>query len=344
MASSRGRKLTALRWTMKRLLIVTVVCALAGLTIAMPADAYFTSNGPGTGSANVATLGSPAPVDASPATTPAGSVVVTWLGVPGPDSQPIDGYFVTENNGTTVSAACGSSPVALLDAGESTGTLSCTDSGLAAGTYVYTVTAVFAPWASAATSGSVIVPGTDTVTFDSEGGAPVTSMSGPDGSPITLPSDTYTNYTFDGWFSAASGGTNVGGAGSSYDIPSGGITLYAQWTALSATDAVTFDSEGGAPVNSMSGPDGSPITLPSDTYTNYTFDGWFTAASGGTNVGGAGSSYDIPSGGITLYAQWTAVVPGTDTVTFDSEGGAPVNSMSGPDGSPITLPSDTYTN
>ena len=145
-----------------RLLIATVVCTLAALTIAIPAGAYFTSSGSGTGSVNVATLGSPAPVTASLATTPAGSVVVTWSGVPGPDSQPIDGYFVTESNGTTVSPACGSSPALLLDAGDSTPTLSCTDSGLAGGTYTYTVTAVFASWTSAATSGPVIVPVTVT--------------------------------------------------------------------------------------------------------------------------------------------------------------------------------------
>ena len=180
----------------------------------------------------------------------------------------------------------------------------------------------------------------DTVTFVSDGGASVASMSGPDGSSITLPSDTYTGYSFDGWFTAASGGTLVGAAGSSYTIPSGGATLYAQWTA-NGSDTVAFSSDGGEAVASMSGPDGSSITLPSDTYTGYSFDGWFTAASGGTLVGAAGSSYTIPSGGATLYAQWTA--NGSDTVAFSSDGGEAVASMSGPDGSSITLPSDTYT-
>jgi uncharacterized repeat protein (TIGR02543 family) len=74
-------------------------------------------------------------------------------------------------------------------------------------------------------------------------------------------------------------------------------------------DTVAFNSEGGTAVASLNGLDGSSITLPSDTYAGYTFDGWYTAASGGTKVGGAGSSYTVPVGGITLYAQWTANAP-----------------------------------
>ncbi len=148
---------------------------------------------------------------------------------------------------------------------------------------------------------------TDTVAFNSEGGAAVASLSGADGSSITLPSDTYAGYTFDGWYTEASSGTKVGGAGSSYSVPVGGITLFAQWTAN--IDTVAFDSEGGAPVASLSGADGSSIALPSDTYAGYTFDGWYTSASSGTKVGGAGSSYSVPVGGITLCAQWTRNAP-----------------------------------
>ncbi len=88
----------------------------------------------------------------------------------------------------------------------------------------------------------------------------------------------------------------------------GGITLHAQWT-QNTVDAVAFNSEGGAAVASLSGHDGSSITLPSDTNPGYTFDGWFTASSGGTKVGAAGSSYTVPVGGIALHAQWTQNTP-----------------------------------
>ena len=87
----------------------------------------------------------------------------------------------------------------------------------------------------------------------------------------------------------------------------------------STIGTVGFNSDGGAAVASLSGPDGSSITLPTDTYPGYTFDGWFTAASDGTEVGGTGSSYTIPSGGITLYAQWTAIpIPKVSAVSPNS--------------------------
>jgi hypothetical protein len=78
-------------------------------------------------------------------------------------------------------------------------------------------------------------------------------------------------------------------------------------TSTATIDTVSFVSDGGAAVSSLSGPDGSSIALPSDTYPGYSFSGWFTAANNGTEVGGAGSSYVIPSGGTTLYAQWRSL-------------------------------------
>ena len=81
-------------------------------------------------------------------------------------------------------------------------------------------------------------------------------------------------------------------------------------TSVAVQTQVAFNSGGGAAVYPISGLDGSSIRLPSDTYPGYAFNGWFTAASGGTRVGGADSSYIIPSGGINLYAQWS-VLPTT---------------------------------
>ncbi len=150
----------------------------------------------------------------------------------------------------------------------------------------------------------------DTVAFNSDVGAAVASISGPDGSSITLPYDNYPGYVFNGWFTQASGGTEVGTGGSSYTVPVGGITLFAQWTE-NTIDTVAFNSDGGAAVASISGPDGSSITLPSDTYPGFVFNGWFTAASGGTEVGVAGSSYTIAAGGVTLFAKWASPPPPT---------------------------------
>ena len=78
--------------------------------------------------------------------------------------------------------------------------------------------------------------------------------------------------------------------------------MYAQWEQIKYT--VTYNANGGncdtanATVNA-----GESVTLPTPTRSNYAFKGWYTAASGGTTVGGAGDSY-TPSANITLYAQW----------------------------------------
>jgi uncharacterized repeat protein (TIGR02543 family) len=165
----------------------------------------------------------------------------------------------------------------------------------------YKYEAVFANLAGASTTTAatltVKASASDTITFNSEGGVAVVPVTGPVGTEITLPSDTYAGYTFDGWFLASSGGKALT---SPYTITAT-TTLYAQWTA-SASDTITFNSEGGVAVAPVTGPVGTEITLPSDTYAGYTFDGWFLASSGSKALT---SPYTITAT-TTLYAQWTA--------------------------------------
>ena len=234
---------------------------------------------------------------------------------------------------------------------------------------------------------------TYTVTFNANSGSvSPTSVSVTEGSSTTLPTPTRTGYDFNGWYTAASGGTKVGNAGASYS-PTANITLYAQWTPITYTIAfngngstdgstasitakyntsynltangfsksghtVTFNGNGGgvsaatltssysfskwntkadgtgtsynnqASVKNLRSSAGTftlyaqwqsnAISLTSATRTGYTFNGWYTAASGGTKVGNAGAAY-TPTGNITLYAQWTAK---TYTITFNSNGGS----------------------
>lgn len=231
----------------------------------------------------------------------------------------------------------------------------------------------------------------------------VTYVSNP-ASPnyISLPYTYRDGYTFDGWYTALTGGTYVGGAYSSYQpSTSGSTTLYARWTPypvsqnyspslsgsgitgtqLSGTagsynyassvstriayntagsfpnnenqtsqpnpytvtdsDAsyapfyfatkdtvvgtdglvyyfysypivsklkVTFNSQGGSYVDPISYQASSVnyITLPYIYRDYYTFSGWYTAASGGTRVGGIYDSYlASDSVSVTLYARWT---------------------------------------
>ena len=72
------------------------------------------------------------------------------------------------------------------------------------------------------------------------------------------------------------------------------------------TVEVSFNGNGGTtPTASSSFVVGKQYgTLPTPTRSSYKFDGWFTAASGGTQV----SSTDMASFGVTaLYAHWTAI-------------------------------------
>ena len=66
---------------------------------------------------------------------------------------------------------------------------------------------------------------------------------------------------------------------------------------------------------------GCPATLPTPARPGYTFNGWYTASSGGTKIGNAGASY-TPAASITLYAQWTLNAPASYTVNCGTGGGS----------------------
>ncbi len=116
-----------------------------------------------------------------------------------------------------------------------------------------------------------------------------------------LPSASRGGYTFAGWYTAAAGG-NLVTASSKYPIRSN-QTLYAHWTANKYT--VYFNANGGS-VSAGSkeysyGGKYSGLPIPSRSY--YTFDGWYTSASGGSKV--TEDTTFTASGNQTLYAHWT---------------------------------------
>jgi len=130
-----------------------VAFAFGGLLVAGIAWAYFTGSGAGSASGSVSTLTAPTSVTAT-ATPGSGTVPVSWGASSGPGGAMIDGYYVQRLVGTTPSAACGTSSIALLPA-SATG---CNDTGVASGTYTYKVTAVFHSWtATSAASASATV-------------------------------------------------------------------------------------------------------------------------------------------------------------------------------------------
>ena len=137
-----------------------------------------------------------------------------------------------------------------------------------------------------------------TITLDPNGGTvtPTTHSVTYDTAVGTLPMPVRAGFTFAGWFTAATGGTQY--TATTPYTTAGAMTLHAQWGHI-----VTFDTHGGTTVASQTVVTGSSIsTSPVTTRTGYTFNGWYTAATGGTAI----TFPLIVTANITIHAQWTA--------------------------------------
>jgi uncharacterized repeat protein (TIGR02543 family) len=161
-----------------------------------------------------------------------------------------------------------------------------------------------------------------TVTFDKQGGAGGndTVVATYDASMPTATAPTRTGYTFGGYYSATNGAGTQYYTGAMAGVGTWNVavdtTLYAKWTANSYT--VTFNANGGgtpSPTNKVVSYDSAFGTLATVSRTGYNFNGWFTAASGGSQVT-SGSLNTVPANQ-TLYAQWTAI---TYVVSYDPNG------------------------
>lgn len=136
-----------------------------------------------------------------------------------------------------------------------------------------------------------------------------------------------TNYTFKGYYSSSSGGTQYidargyitaagNTAGKGY---SSANTWYAQWEGSSTPTPTTYTltaSDSSGNIISTTGWTGSGTsatksltsgsdygTLPNvNSRTNYTFDGWYTSSSGGSRVY---TDTTMGNSNTTIYAQWT---------------------------------------
>ena len=157
---------------------------------------------------------------------------------------------------------------------------------------------------------------TEKVTFNANGGSvSPTSQTVTFGSAYgTLPTPTRTNYTFEGWYTAKTGGTRV--TSTTTVDTFGGHTLYAHWTGKKST--VTFNANGGevSPTSKTATYGDAYGTLPTPTRDNYDFAGWYTAKTGGTKV--TETTTVTKTTNHTLYARWTGK---QYTVTYFSDGG-----------------------
>lgn len=160
-----------------------------------------------------------------------------------------------------------------------------------------------------------------TVSFDANGGSVrAVSLYLMMGQPYgSLPEPSRDNYRFDGWYTAASGGTLI--TSDTTVDQTGNQTLYAHWTEkLAETYTVTFNAAGGSvyPISKTVTEKEPYGDLPTPTRNNYTFDGWYTSASGGSRV--TASTTVTQTRNHTLYAHWTSTVNpynlGEETYSF----------------------------
>lgn len=149
------------------------------------------------------------------------------------------------------------------------------------------------------------------------GGFMVDETAHGSGDNVAILANTYTRtgYTFTGWKTAPSSGTDYAPEGTITGISSN-ITLYAQWSA-GTLYSVTYNgngaTSGSVPVDASSPyASGSNVTVLGNTgslaLANYTFDGWATANDGtGTSYTADGTISGIAAD-VELFAKWKQTV------------------------------------
>jgi uncharacterized repeat protein (TIGR02543 family) len=154
-----------------------------------------------------------------------------------------------------------------------------------------------------------------TLSFDSAGGTPVDAITRDYGTAVTEPeAPTREGYTFAGWAPEVPS-----------TMPAGDLTVTAQWTINQYT--LTFDSDGGSPVDAITRDYGTAVTAPAaPTREGYTFAGWNPEVPA-----------TMPAENLTLVASWTI---NQYTISFDSNGGSPVAPITRDYGTAVTAPAD----
>jgi len=172
-----------------------------------------------------------------------------------------------------------------------------------------------------------------TITFESNGGSQVESITQDYNTAFTEPEQpTREGYTFEGWYRNAQLALPY-----TFDkMPAEDQTLYAKWSIIEYSVAYVLN-EGSNSINNPSIYTVSTptLTLFNATRTGYTFIGWFehqtfegdpiTQINPGT------------TGDLTLYAKWSI---NQYTITFDSNGGTAVESITQDFGTEVTEPNE----
>ncbi|MGC9974332.1 MAG: fibronectin type III domain-containing protein, partial [Gaiellaceae bacterium] len=225
------------------------------------AQAYWTSSGSGSGGGNVGMLAAPTNVVGTPGS---GTVALSWNAVTPPGSGTVS-YYVSRNGGN----AAGNCPTAALPASAT----SCSDSGLAAGTYSYTVTAVWQSWtatSSPATPVTVAFGALDHFVLSAATTTPTAGQA--DNLTITAKDaagNTVTSYT--GSYNLTFSGAGTTGSFTPTVTNSSGVaTNFGSATAITFTNGVATVSSGSNGVMTLYKVESANITVTDGSHTNGT--------------------------------------------------------------------------
>ena len=154
-----------------------------------------------------------------------------------------------------------------------------------------------------------------TITFDTNGGSEITPITQDYGTEITAPDNpTRKGYTFKGWDKEIP-----------ETMPAENITVKAQWEINQYT--IAFDTNGGSEIAPITQDYGTEITAPDNpTRKGYTFKGWDKEI-----------PKTMPAENITVKAQWEI---NQYTISFDTNGGSEIDSITQDYGTAITAPAD----
>ena len=152
-----------------------------------------------------------------------------------------------------------------------------------------------------------------TITFDTNGGSEIDSITQDYGTAITAPDNpTRKGYTFKGWDKEIP-----------KTMPAENMTVKAQWEINQYT--ITFDTNGGSEIAPITQDYGTEITAPDNpTRKGYTFKGWNKEI-----------PETMPADNITVKAQWEI---NQYTIAFDTNGGSEIAPITQDYGTEITAP------
>lgn len=154
-----------------------------------------------------------------------------------------------------------------------------------------------------------------TITFNTAGGTEIDPITLDYAAPVTPPANpTKEGYEFTGWDAEIPA-----------TMPAHNLTITALWNVLPFT--ITFDTAGGSSIDPITQNYGTVVVTPANpTREGYTFTGWDIAV-----------PTTMPAQNMTITAQWRV---NSYTITFNTDGGSPIEQITQDYGTVITAPSD----